>query len=188
MSGVLARAAWGLAALPWMAGMAWAAMDPVRAGAYELQGKVVNVADGDTVTLLAGDGKQHRIRLDSIDAPEEGHGAAEPGQPYAEAARRYLAGLVAGRFLTARCYVFDQYGRHICALMLDDGGSANRAQVAAGYAWAYTARRGEYLRDKVMVELQQDARRARRGLWAGPGATEPWKWRYDCWKQRRCKP
>lgn len=159
---------------------------PVPAGAYELLGKVVNVADGDTITLLTDDGKQHRIRLDSIDAPEKEHGPDEPGQLYAEQARRHLASLVAGKYLTARCYESDRYKREVCALMLDDGSSANRAQVQSGYAWAYTARHDAYLRDGAMPVLQRQAKEAGLGLWAQQSPTAPWKWRYDCWKQQRC--
>ncbi|MCY1514714.1 Staphylococcal nuclease-like [compost metagenome] len=154
-------------------------------GSYTLTGMIVNVADGDTVTLRAPDG-QRKIRMDSIDAPEEGHGAEQPGQPYAEASRKHLAGLVAGKTLTAQCYEQDQYGRDVCAVILEDGRSANRAQVEAGYAWAYTARRGDYLRDKAMPDLQRQAKAAGRGLWAQQGAMQPWKWRYDCWRQRQC--
>lgn len=157
----------------------------VPAGSYTLSGMIVNVADGDTVTLRAADG-QRRIRMDSIDAPEEGHGADQPGQPYAEAARQHLAGLVAGKTLTAQCYLQDQYGRDVCALILEDGRSANRLQVEAGYAWAYTARQGEYLNDKAMPDLQRQAKAAGRGLWAGRNPMQPWKWRYDCWRQRQC--
>ena len=157
----------------------------VPPGSYTLTGAIVNVADGDTVTLRAPDG-QRRIRMDSIDAPEEGHGADQPGQPDAEAARQHLASLVAGKTLTAQCYEQDQYGRDVCALILDDGRSANRLQVEAGYAWAYTARKGDYLRDKAMPELQRQAKAAGRGLWARPDAVQPWKWRYDCWRQRQC--
>ena len=37
----------------------------------EIRGKIVRVADGDTVTVLdALDGAPFRIRLDKIDAPE----------------------------------------------------------------------------------------------------------------------
>lgn len=154
-------------------------------GSYTLTGMIVNVADGDTVTLRTPDG-QRRIRMDSIDAPEERHGSDQPGQPYAEASRKNLADLVAGKTLTAQCYEKDQYGRDVCALMLPDGNSANRAQVQAGYAWAYTARRGEYLHDKRMPALQQQAKNAGLGLWVQADAIQPWKWRYDCWKQRNC--
>lgn len=154
-------------------------------GSYTLTGAIVNVADGDTVTLRAPDG-QRRIRMDSIDAPEEGHGADQPGQPYADASRKNLAGLVAGKTLTAQCYEQDQYGRDVCALILPDGRSANRVQVETGYAWAYTARKGDYLRDKAMPDLQRQAKNAGLGLWAQQGAVQPWKWRYDCWRQRQC--
>ncbi|CPJ16682.1 nuclease [Bordetella pertussis] len=43
-----------------------------------------------------------------------------------------------------------------------------------------------HLRDPAMPGLQRQAREAGRGLWAQSGAIEPWKWRYDCWRQRRC--
>jgi endonuclease YncB( thermonuclease family) len=40
-----------------------------HAAADTLEGKVVKVADGDTVTVLVGR-EQHRVRLQGIDAPE----------------------------------------------------------------------------------------------------------------------
>ena len=36
-----------------------------------LQGKVVKIADGDTVTIVDNSGKKHRIRFAGIDAPEK---------------------------------------------------------------------------------------------------------------------
>jgi micrococcal nuclease len=154
-------------------------------GHYTLTGRVVYVADGDTVTLKSAL-STHRIRLDSIDAPEKGRPPAQPGQPYAEAARQYLAKLAKDQTLEAICYEKDQYGRELCALILSDGRSLNRLQVQAGYAWAYTANRGYYLRDPAMPALERQARQASRGLWAQVDAVPPWKWRYDCWKQHRC--
>ena len=38
-----------------------------------LQGRVVKVADEDTVTIVDDSGKKHRIRLMGIDAPEQNH-------------------------------------------------------------------------------------------------------------------
>ena len=162
-----------------------AATGAVPAGRYTLQGVVSKVADGDTVTLMVK-GKARRVRLDSIDAPEIGHSAQEPGQPYAQAAQQYLATLVDGKTLIAQCYQQDQFDRDVCALMLPDGNSANRVMVTSGYAWAYTARRGDYLNDVAMPELQRQARGAGRGLWAQGGPTAPWKWRYECWRNQRC--
>ncbi len=37
-----------------------------------LTGKVVKVADGDSITVLDNTNTQHRIRLQGIDAPETG--------------------------------------------------------------------------------------------------------------------
>jgi endonuclease YncB( thermonuclease family) len=152
---------------------------------YSLQGRIVHVADGDTVTLLAG-GAQHRIRLASIDAPEIGHGKDQPGQPFGQGARRSLESMVAGRTVTARCYEKDRYGRDVCDLPVDDGQTASRQQVAAGYAWANTVRRGEYLRDATLPDVQRAAREAGKGLWSQPGAVPPWVWRQACWKERKC--
>jgi endonuclease YncB( thermonuclease family) len=40
------------------------------AGAVELHGRIVRVADGDTVTIVDAAKRQHRIRIVGIDAPK----------------------------------------------------------------------------------------------------------------------
>lgn len=44
-----------------------------QAHAAQLQGKVVGVSDGDTITVLDAGLQQHRVRLTGIDAPERGN-------------------------------------------------------------------------------------------------------------------
>lgn len=41
------------------------------AGAQTIEGKVVGIFDGDTLTVLDAGRKQYKIRLSGIDAPEK---------------------------------------------------------------------------------------------------------------------
>ena len=73
-----------------------------------LQGRVVGVADSDTITLLDGSRQQHRIRLAGIDAPEK-------GQPFGQRSKQHLSELAFGKDAKADCYKIDRYGRDVCA-------------------------------------------------------------------------
>jgi micrococcal nuclease len=150
------------------------------AGTYVLSGRVVDVSDGDTLTLLVGRDR-HRVRLASIDAPETGHGRRRPGQPYGQAARKGLADLVAGRTLKLQCYERDRYQRDVCDVPLPDGRTASRVMVETGLAWANRQGGGKYLRDDALAGLERQARDQRLGLWRQAGAVAPWDWRWQCW-------
>lgn len=152
---------------------------------YTLEGRVVRVADGDTFTLLVGT-DQKRVRMASIDAPEVGKDRERPGQPFAQASKDGLARLIAGKQLRLSCYERDHYGRDVCDVLLDDGDTANRKQVAAGLAWANMEGKGKFMRDPALPALEQQARRARLGVWRDDNPVQPWAWRYTCWRQRQC--
>ena len=74
-----------------------------HAPASTLTGKVVKVADGDTITILVGT-EQHRVRLQGIDAPER-------KQPFGKASGRSLSALVAGKQVRVEYDKRDRYGR-----------------------------------------------------------------------------
>ncbi|UHL66014.1 thermonuclease family protein [Paralcaligenes sp. KSB-10] len=152
---------------------------------YALTGRVVRVADGDTFTLLV-DGRQQRIRMASIDAPETTKDSQQPGQPMAQASKKSLADMIAGQTLSLICFEHDQFGRNVCDVPLGDGSTANQKQVAAGMAWANMEGRGKYMRDAKIPELEQHARQAKLGLWQEPNPIRPWVWRYQCWKKGQC--
>ncbi len=152
---------------------------------YELAGRVVRVSDGDTFNVLV-QGRQQRVRMASIDAPEVTKDKERPGQPYAQASRDALASLISGKDLVLVCYERDRYERNICDVPLADGMTANQKQVENGMAWANMEGRGKFMRDARLPSLEQQARRAGRGIWRQPEPVPPWVWRYQCWQQQQC--
>ena len=66
----------------------------IAASADSLTGKIVKVADGDTLYVLDANNEQHKIRLAGIDAPER-------KQAHGLASRKHLASIVAGKQVKA---------------------------------------------------------------------------------------
>src|SRR6516162_9974120 len=75
-------------------------------------GKVVKIADGDTITVLHNK-TQHRIRLEGIDAPEK-------GQAYGAKARQTLADKIFGQKVRVDWTKRDCYGRIIGRVYLGE--------------------------------------------------------------------
>lgn len=153
-----------------------------------LSAKVVYVDDGDTVVLLNAARQRVNVRLSSIDAPESSHEnkeAGRVGQPFSDKSRSYLASMVKGETVDATCFEEDHHHRQVCEIFLR-GKSVNQEMVRSGFAWANRSAHGRYLRDKSLPGLEEDARRAKRGLWAGSKPVEPWVWRKACWERSVC--
>jgi endonuclease YncB( thermonuclease family) len=129
-----------------------------------LVGRVVRVADGDTLTVARGDAR-HRIRLHEIDAPEQ-------RQPWSREARQALAAKVQGKYVRVEVETVDDYGRTVGKVWLGNR-DINRELVREGHAWAYR----HYLKDESLLVDETQARVARRGLWSLPDPTPPWQWR-----------
>src|SRR5687768_13676460 len=135
---------------------------PARA---ELVGRVVNVSDGDTLTLLV-DTKQVRVRLDAIDAPER-------GQAYGRRAQESLAELCAKRTARVVPKGLDRYGRTV-GVIVCDGVDASSEQVKRGMAWVFD----RYApRNSPLYGLQREAQATRRGLRSERHPVAPWDWR-----------
>jgi len=127
--------------------------------------RVETVHDGDTVTCLDEQGRPQKIRLQGIDAPEY-------GQPYGDAARRALAGKLAGGRVRVEGAARDQHGRLLGTLWIEER-DINRELVAEGWAWAF----GGFAPDEELVAAEAAARRQRLGLWADERPVEPRQWR-----------
>ena len=152
------RAAWIAALLLFLAAIA--------AGAETLTGKVVSVADGDTITILV-DSVRVKVRLAEIDAPER-------GQPWGRRAQQALDGKVAGHVVQVETKFNDRYGRRVGHVVYS-GRDINRELVREGHAWVYR----HWLRDPTLLDDEAHARNARAGLWRLPESERipPWQWR-----------
>ena len=139
--------------------------------AARIVGKVVLIQDGDTLTLLDLEEKQHRIRLAGIDAPEK-------NQPFGYASLSHLSDLSYGMLVDATCPKIDRYGRYVCTVSVN-GKDINLAQVAAGFAWHY--KRFEHEQSPVERDAyrtaEEKARAGRIGLWQDDHPMPPWDWR-----------
>ena len=80
------------------------------AAADVLQGKVVGITDGDTLTVLDAQRHQHRIRLNGIDAPES-------SQPFGQVSKQNLSRLVFGQTVSVIWHKTDRYGRIVGTIM-----------------------------------------------------------------------
>ncbi|MBE0625519.1 MAG: thermonuclease family protein [Burkholderiales bacterium] len=137
----------------------------------DITGKVVGVADGDTVTVLDSNKQQHKIRVAGIDAPEK-------AQPFGSRSKESLAKRVHNRDAVVEGHKKDRYGRLVGKVIVD-GHDAGLEQVRAGLAWWYRAYAKEQTPDdRVAYELAEKAAREQKlGLWRDPDPVPPWEWR-----------
>lgn len=100
-------------------------------GASTIEGKVVGVSDGDTITVLDSSKMQHKIRLSGIDAPEK-------AQPFGNRSKESLSDLVFDNPVTVDTDKRDRYGRNVGKVLIDVT-DANLEQIKPGTAWHYKA-------------------------------------------------
>lgn len=148
--------------------------------AATLEGLVVYVTDGDTLTVLDDQNQQHKIRLAGIDAPER-------SQAFGKRATAELASLAKNKRVIVDWTKTDRYRRiigvvwvapedcSICKPTVDVG----LALIGDGLAWHYRA----YERDQSIDErrdyrqAEAEARARHAGLWTDAQPTPPWDWR-----------
>jgi micrococcal nuclease len=130
--------------------------------AATFRGVVSHVTDGDTLWVKPGGrGEAVEIRLVDLDAPEN-------CQAFGPQAKRALSARVLHQTVVVRTRGVDEYQRTL-AQVRHRGHDVNAWLVREGHAWSGTfkGRHGPY------AKLEEEARSARRGLWANAGAVEP---------------
>lgn len=128
----------------------------------EFKGRVVEVADGDTLTVLSLDGKnRYLLQLAGADAPE-------PEQRFGPEARRCLAKYYG---MTVAVEVLDNTaGGANLARVYYDNTDINLELVGAGLAW-YDA--STLPGSHGMPAAENQAKRSGTGLWADPEPVPP---------------
>jgi len=130
-----------------------------------IEGRVVGITDGDTITVLDANNKQHKIRLEGIDSPEN-------SQPYGDQARRALGKLVFQKNVRIDWMERDKYGRILGHVYADDHW-VNLEMVEGGWAWHFI----KYNSMEALAEAQKKALYIGQGLWAGKSPMPPWDYR-----------
>lgn len=137
-------------------------------GFFFAKGKVIRVSDGDTVTVLTGEGLT-KVRLYGIDCPE----SAQKGGDEATA----LAGdLMFLQHVSLSVMDKDQYGRNVAVVKLPDGRLANEELVRQGHAWVYRSYCNQPICARWLA-LERQAKKQGLGLWRHKNPVPPWQWR-----------
>lgn len=151
--------------------------------AETLSGRVVSIADGDTVTVLDEANVQHKIRLAGIDAPEK-------RQPWGQSSKEHLSTLCFDKSVTVEWDKKDRYQRIIGKVMVADPAceglcphttDASLSQITSGLAWHYK----KYQRDQSSSDRESyaaaeaQARSDQSGLWKDVSPIPPWEWRHQ---------
>lgn len=140
---------------------------PSQAGedtARRFTGLVVNVTDGDTITVMR-EGIGRPVQLVGIDCPEL-------KQPYGKQAKHYAAQLALNQEVTVKEEGPGAEGL-AGSVTLPDGRVLNQELVRAGLCWWVRRYQG----DDALPILEAEAHAAQRGLWADSEPVSPWEWR-----------
>lgn len=147
-----------------------------------IEGTVIEVSDGDTLTLVDSEKRRHKIRLVGIDAPEI-------KQEFGPESKQHLSELVLNRAVVMVDKKLDRNGRDIAKLMVSDPNcnhpactknhDVGRMQLMAGMAWWVRARPHEQSdSERGYYEFDEfEARAKLKGLWQDNHAVPPWEWR-----------
>ena len=143
----------------------------ISAHAANLTGRIVSITDGDSLTLLDAQHRQHKIRLSGIDAPEK-------AQPFGQKSKSNLSAMLFNREVVAECGKTDRYRREICKIQVD-GVDANLEQIRTGMAWWYRKYATEQTaKDRGGYESAELTAKARGiGLWSDKNPQPPWEFR-----------
>ena len=139
--------------------------------ATTLQGKVVHVADGDTIIVLDANNNQHKIRLQGIDAPEK-------AQAFGQKSKQSLHLLMHSKQVSVEFQKKDKYGRTV-GKVVHNGTDICLEQIKLGMAWHYKKYESEQPKEdrETYAQAELSARSQAIGLWKDKQPSPPWEFR-----------
>jgi len=147
-----------------------------------IEGQVVTIEDGDTISVMTKERVLHRVRLQAIDAPDD-------RQPYFEKSRKSLSNLLLRKTVRAVYHSKDSSGRLI-ATVYQNGRDVGLIQIESGLAWHYKRFSYEQTASarKSYADAQSIAVADRRGLWDDKSPIPPWVFRGDTFSVQSAVP
>ena len=140
----------------------------------EITGKVIKIADGDTITILDSNNRKYKIRLDKIDAPEL-------RQYFGINAKNHLVSLISGKQVKVIYRKKDRYKRILGIVYLHEK-EINLQMVKDGFAWHYSF----YDKSPEYIEAEQKAKQNKSGLWIQENPVNPYKFRKNFVLKKCC--
>lgn len=127
---------------------------------------VTKVVDGDTFWVKMQDGKEEKIRLIGIDAPESRKTGNKDIGYYGKEAKAYVEKLLLGKSVRLEYDVsrYDRYKRTLAYAYLQNGTFLNEHLIREGYAMTLTVPPNVKYAERF-AKLQAEARQKKKGLW-----------------------
>lgn len=130
-----------------------------------IQGRIIKVTDGDTVTLLANNNKKIKIRLYGIDCPEK-------GQAYFAQAKDFLSKKIYNKNVQVEIKNKDQYQRSVGIIWINNK-NVNIDLLQQGLAWHYK----QYDKSISYAQAEKIAQAAKKNIWSLQKPIAPWEFR-----------
>jgi endonuclease YncB( thermonuclease family) len=136
-----------------------------------LNGTVVGVSDGDTITVLDKSNNEHKVRLMGIDAPEK-------SQAFGNEAKKTLSNYIYKKEVSVEYKKYDKYKRIVGKVTLD-GQDICLQMIREGMAWHFVEYEKEQSKAdrELYCEAEAKAREVNLGLWVEKQTVSPWLFR-----------
>ena len=144
----------------------------IDAKAEVLVGTVVGITDGDTITVLAKDKAEHKVRLMGIDAPES-------KQDFGNESKKALSNYIYQREVTVEYKKQDRFKRKFGNVILDKQDICLQ-MISDGLAWHYKDYEKEQSKTDrdLYSQAELKARDEKIGLWQDSKAIKPSSFRH----------